>query len=421
MSNDNSPTSPPKAPSHFHKVMVFFCRLGELPDTAIWLLASLGSLVVGIEWSLLSGDWGVGGVVTAALVAFMAADAALLRRLPARGVSFGPWKAQLLPLALLRLAAAALVAPFGLRVPWSWAVLLALTGEMAGTVLLYRGAIMEPRWLRLTTLPIRTDRMPPTASPVRILHVSDIHLERPSIREEQLLEIMAEAQPDVILITGDYANISFHRDPQTHRQIRDLLGRFPAYTSAYAPPGVDAPRAVFAVLGSPSVDLHDVIAPLFDGLPVTLIRHGVQDIEVKGQKLALLGLDCSHVPAYDAARLSELGPETIADRPSVLLYHSPELMPQAIAHGIDLYLCGHTHGGQVRLPVIGPLMTASKLGRRYVMGHYRQGRTNLYVSRGIGFEGLSAPRVRLLCPPEVTLITLSGHEESSADYADSAD
>ncbi len=63
----------------------------------------------------------------------------------------------------------------------------------------------------------------------------------------------------------------------------------------------------------------------------------------------------------------------------------------------------------MRLPLIGPLLTASKLGRRYVMGHYREGRTHLYVSRGVGFEGLSAPRVRLLCRPEVALLTLTAN------------
>ncbi|RMD51504.1 MAG: metallophosphoesterase, partial [Candidatus Thermofonsia bacterium] len=67
-----------------------------------------------------------------------------------------------------------------------------------------------------------------------------------------------------------------------------------------------------------------------------------------------------------------------------------------------------THGGQVRLPVIGPLLTSSQLGRRYVMGLYREGRTHLYVSRGVGLEGLSAPRVRFLAPPEITLFTIRG-------------
>jgi predicted MPP superfamily phosphohydrolase len=62
----------------------------------------------------------------------------------------------------------------------------------------------------------------------------------------------------------------------------------------------------------------------------------------------------------------------------------------------------------VRLPFIGPLLTSSQLGRRYVMGLYKEGRTHLYVSRGIGLEGLSAPRARFMAAPEMTLVTLQG-------------
>jgi hypothetical protein len=83
-------------------------------------------------------------------------------------------------------------------------------------------------------------------------------------------------------------------------------------------------------------------------------------------------------------------------------------MPEVSELGVDLYLCGHTHGGQVRLPLYGAMLTSSQLGKRYEMGHYQQGRTNLYVSRGVGLEGLGAPRIRFLSPPEITLVTLQG-------------
>jgi hypothetical protein len=92
----------------------------------------------------------------------------------------------------------------------------------------------------------------------------------------------------------------------------------------------------------------------------------------------------------------------------ILLYHSPELMPLVQQYPVDLYLCGHTHGGQVRFPFYGALITSSSLGKRYEMGPYVEQGTTLYISRGIGLEGLSAPRIRLLCPPEIILFTLSG-------------
>jgi len=81
-------------------------------------------------------------------------------------------------------------------------------------------------------------------------------------------------------------------------------------------------------------------------------------------------------------------------------------MPAASQAGIDLYLCGHTHGGQIRLPLYGAMITSSRLGKQFEMGHYQINGTHLYVNRGVGLEGLGAPRIRFLCPPEVVLFTL---------------
>jgi predicted MPP superfamily phosphohydrolase len=92
---------------------------------------------------------------------------------------------------------------------------------------------------------------------------------------------------------------------------------------------------------------------------------------------------------------------------TLLLYHSSDLMPEATDLGVDLYLCGHTHGGQVRLPLFGALITSSDFWKRYEMGRYKEGNTTLYVSRGLGMEGLGAPRARFLSPPEIVLWTLS--------------
>jgi hypothetical protein len=74
---------------------------------------------------------------------------------------------------------------------------------------------------------------------------------------------------------------------------------------------------------------------------------------------------------------------------------------------VDLYCAGHTHGGQVALPLYGALITFSKYGKKYEAGLYREGETWLYVNRGIGMEGGSTPRVRFWAPPEVTVIEVS--------------
>ena len=91
---------------------------------------------------------------------------------------------------------------------------------------------------------------------------------------------------------------------------------------------------------------------------------------------------------------------------TLLLFHSPELAYEAAGHGIDLYVGGHTHGGQLRLPLYGAIVTASRHGKRFEAGHYRVNSTEMYVTRGVGMEGHGAPPLRFLAPPEVVFIEL---------------
>jgi predicted MPP superfamily phosphohydrolase len=328
---------------------------------------------------------------------FMALDLVLLIRLPRKAISFGPWKAQFFTLALPRLAATFVLGVIARWLGWQWGGPLLLIVQLTGTAAFIWGAMIEPHRLELTHQRLYTDRLPADAPPIRLLHISDLHVERLTKREEKVLQIAQETRPDLILISGDYVNLSYNRDPHTHALVRELLAK------------LTAPCGVYATLGSPPVDLRETVAPIFDGLPIQLLREGWTEIDLGAERrLVLVGLDCTHHIPTDGARLQRLMQTAPNGAPQILLYHSPELMPQASGHGLDLYLCGHTHGGQVRLPLIGPIFTSSQLGRRYVMGLYKEDRTHLYVSRGIGLEGLSAPRVRFLSPPEMTLITLVG-------------
>ncbi len=148
-------------------------------------------------------------------------------------------------------------------------------------------------------------------------------------------------------------NLSYNRDPQAYRRIHDYLAQ------------LSAPYGVYASLGTPTVDLRESVVPMFTDLPATLLRGESRRVVLgsEGRVITLLGLDCTHHIAPDAAVLRRVAEQAGDDAPLLLLYHSPELMPQAAEAGIDLYLCGHTHGGQVRLPIIGPLLTSSQLGR----------------------------------------------------------
>jgi predicted MPP superfamily phosphohydrolase len=100
--------------------------------------------------------------------------------------------------------------------------------------------------------------------------------------------------------------------------------------------------------------------------------------------------------------LSQMPAETF----TVFLYHYPDEIDAVSARGIDLYCAGHTHGGQVSVPLYGALITFSRFDKQYESGYYRKGDTTLYVNRGIGMEGGFAPRVRFWARPEVTVLEI---------------
>jgi hypothetical protein len=188
---------------------------------------------------------------------------------------------------------------------------------------------------------------------MKILHISDIHLERMTRREAMLLDLIDQANPDLILITGDYLNLSYVDDPLAQAQVKSLLSQ------------ITAPNGVYAVLGSPTVDDRELIPYLFNDLPIHLLRDEWEVVDMgDGQQLVLLGLQCSHDLPTDRQRLSRVAKFAPNLVPRILLYHAPDLMPEATQQGIDLYLCGHTHGGQVRLPLIGAVWTSSQYGKR---------------------------------------------------------
>lgn len=124
-------------------------------------------------------------------------------------------------------------------------------------------------------------------------------------------------------------------------------------------------------------------------------------VEVAGSAVWVAGLAVTHEDRLGAAL--DMIPR---DAFGVLLYHYPDLIHDVARRTCDLYCAGHTHGGQVALPFYGALITLSKFGKRYESGCYRVGSTTLYVNRGIGMEGGSAPRVRFCARPEITVIEL---------------
>jgi len=348
-------------------------RLGP-PRRTTWLWTALPALVCGLL------------------------DALLLSLLPRLHLSFGPVGPPLFlftfgRLMILLLALSILV--ISRSRPPKAAACLSGAVQLGLALAAFYGLYIEPFRLTVSELAQPAPAFFPDR-PLRILHLTDLHFEHPTRREAEILEQAAVLQPDLVVLTGDYINPSYIDDPQTLEETRQILAQ------------LHAPYGVYAVNGT--VDSPGHMAALFDGLEsARVLDDEVEVLSFPGGGLALVGVTNTRDRTRDAAVLRALVDGLPGGAYSILLYHTPDLIEAASAAGLDLYLAGHTHGGQVRLPWYGALITFSAYGKRYEMGKYIVGGTTLYVSRGLGLEGWGAPRIRFLCPPEMEVVELGPH------------
>lgn len=389
---------PPKPDILEHRWLHQLFLVTHKPATwSVWQLAAGLLVVAGLVW-LVWWPFGFSALVAAAVyLIFALIDWLLLWWLPHSGRSFGPIGPLLyiitVPRVGVAIVAVLLAWVSGPTVGLEIFILL----QLVGLLIYLWGMFKEPFALSTTQRSIQSTYCPTHIPPLRLLHLSDLHVERLTQREAQLLELIEEAKPDLIVITGDFLNLSYVDERIARAEVRKILEK------------LQAPYGVYATLGSPPVDPRDTTPSLLTGLDIRLLRDELAVLHFSdGRTLSLLGLDCEHDMESDASAFKKLLELAPPDSMRILLYHSPELMPVVQQYPVDLYLCGHTHGGQIRLPFYGALITSSALGKQYEMGPYVEQGTTLYICRGIGLEGLSAPRMRLLCPPEIVLFELGG-------------
>jgi predicted MPP superfamily phosphohydrolase len=370
--------------TRLHRALVLSNQLQMLPPSLVALSFVGNSVLVFVFW--LSGE------VAPALLAALGVLAAsfvnwwLLRRLPQQGRSFGPDQ----PAALALGAALALTAVlFGLLGAPVWLALLVVA--LISTLAVY-ATWVEPFRLTLTRQRLKANGWQGDGVCLRLLHLSDLHVERTGPREQRLNALIETLQPDLIVFTGDFVNLSYNMDAQAKQDIRAVVGAW------------HAPLGVYCVPGTPIVEPMTRVLEFVEGLKgITLLANRWVTVETRCGALHILGLVTTHDLKTDREALARMMASAPAGGIKLLLAHSPDIAPEAADAGFDLYLCGHTHGGQIRLPLIGALASSSQLGKRFIMGRYAVKQMILYTSRGIGMEGLGAPRARLLCPPEVIL------------------
>jgi predicted MPP superfamily phosphohydrolase len=382
--------------NRMHTTLLTLHKTAAWPWWRVAGVVVLLALAVGAAGFATSGAVGPALALGAGLLFFVAGDALLLAALPQLHLSYGPLQPPLVALAVVRWLVTLMGALLLLGMPSTWLLaVLAVLHLLLSAVAIY-GCVIEPFHLTLTRLDVSHCKLAALPRPLRILHLTDLHMERPTRRDERVLTQTAELAPDLIVLTGDYPNLSYVDDEAAIGHAQHWLSR------------LHAPLGVYAVLGTPEVDVRHRVDDLFAGTGVRLLENEAVELASGGQGVALLGVTCEREPELDLAALDAVLSSLPAAGFTILLYHMPDLMPEAVSRGIDLYLAGHTHGGQWRLPGYGAVITSSVYGKRYEMGHYREGATQLYVSRGLGMEGLAAPRARFLCPPEMVLVTLHG-------------
>ena len=260
--------------------------------------------------------------------------------------------------------------------------------------------------LREITMPV----LSPGSAPLRVLHVSDLHMLPNQRRKQAWLRELASWEPDLVVNTGD--NLAHPKAvPAVVQTLGDLLSRpgvFVFGSNDYFGP---RPKNPANYVTSPSHRVRGEPLPWQDLRAAFTERgwldltHTRREFEVAGLHIAAAGVDDPHIDRdrYDTIA----GPASPAANLRLGLTHSPEprVLDRFAADGYQLVMAGHTHGGQLCLPFYGALMTNCGLDRSRAKGPSRWGaNTQLHVSAGIGTSPY-AP-VRFCCRPEATLLTL---------------
>jgi uncharacterized protein len=286
-------------------------------------------------------------------------------------------------------------------------LVLGVTAAGIGT-LGYAAGIERLHWtLRRATLPVLAD----DAEPLRVLHISDVHMTPGQHSKQRWIAALDDLEPDLVVNTGD--NLAHPQAvPAVLRAYGPLLRRPGVFVFGsndyYAPRPKNPARYL---LPGKNRRIHGRQLPWRD-LRAALTEQGWLDLThtrrtltVRGLRVQCAGVDDPHLRRDRYERIS--GPADASADLRLGVTHSPEprVLDAFAADGYDLVMAGHTHGGQLRIPFYGAIVTNCELDRSRARGASRWGaHTWLHVSAGLGTSPY-AP-VRFACPPEATLLTL---------------
>jgi predicted MPP superfamily phosphohydrolase len=267
-----------------------------------------------------------------------------------------------------------------------------------GGLALYAGEVERHR-IEVSPSDVFLPGLLPAFDGFRIAQISDIHLDEYTepffVRD--VVNRVNSLHPDAVFITGDFVTKEFAPEKFAIGAAWQCAGLLDGLTC----------RERYAVLGN-----HDLMigpSEICEALAdhgITVLRNAHLPLERSGGRIWLAGLDdpVQGEPLPEVAIPDSI--RNIPHEPIVLMCHAPDYADTLLLHSsgasVALMLCGHTHGGQVRLPLIGAMVLPEK-GRKYIEGWFRLGQMQLHVNRGIGTVGVP---FRLDCPPEISLLTL---------------
>ena len=265
---------------------------------------------------------------------------------------------------------------------------------------LYERGARNARQPAINPISFTFDTLPDAFDGFTILHLTDLHADGVPGLADYLVQILGGLEVDLCVITGDFRFDTKGPCQQVYPPMARILS------------GINAHHGIVGVLGN-----HDQLemAAGLEELGMKILLNEAITLSQSGDRLCLAGVDDPH--HYGCADISVALGNTPRDAFTLLLAHTPELYAEAAAHDIDLYLCGHTHGGQICLPFLGPIITNATCPRPYSRGSWRHGPVQGYTNVGAGSSGVP---VRFFCPPEVGLITLRRSSSQRARSRSSA-